>query len=114
MNNITDQVVQEAKFNEYNDEVNKLWDKLMSLEVQVVDQLEDIIKEFERNLSEMVNNFVEQIQGLFGQLRDLENLHFEKMHEPCFSFLEKMIKGDVPDDFPDDLRDVIFSCHNFF
>ncbi len=31
---------QEAKLNEYNEEVMKLWDKLMSLEVLVVDQLE--------------------------------------------------------------------------
>ena len=31
---------QEAKLNEYNEEVTKLWDKLMSLEVLVVDQLE--------------------------------------------------------------------------
>lgn len=95
--------------NEYNDEVNKLWDKLMSLEVQVVDQLEEIIKEFERNLSEMVNNFVEQIQGFFAQLRDLENIHFEKMNELALSTLEKVIKGEVPDDFPDNLRDVIQS-----
>ncbi len=32
--------LQEAKLNEYNEEVMKLWDKLMSLEVLVVDQLE--------------------------------------------------------------------------
>ncbi|RNA42467.1 leucine-rich repeat-containing 48 isoform X1 [Brachionus plicatilis] len=106
LNNITDQVVQEAKLNEYNDEVNKLWDKLMSLEVQVVDQLEEIIREFERNLSDMVNNFVEQIQGFFGQLRDLENIQFEKLQESCLSTLERVIKGEVSDDFPDDLRDL--------
>ena len=119
--------LQEAKLNEYNEEVMKLWDKLMSLEVLVVDQLEvwtkfnhdveylflinlfkkEIIKDFERNLSDLVNNFVEQIQGLFSQLRDLENIQFERLQELCLSTLEKVLKGEVTDDFPDDLRDVI-------
>jgi hypothetical protein len=40
LNNSSDQSIQEAKLNEYNDEVTKLWEKLMSLEVLVVDQLE--------------------------------------------------------------------------
>ena len=106
--------MQEAKLNEYNDEVNKLWDKLMSLEVQVVDQLEEIIKDFERNLSDMVNNFVEQIQGYFSQVRDLENIQFERLQELCLSTLEKVIKGEVSDDFPDDLRDVKLSKKIFF
>lgn len=107
MNNINDQAIQDTKLEEYKDEVGKLWEKLMSLEVQVVDQLEEIIKEFERNLSEMVNNFVEQIQGYFAQLRDLENIQFEKLQELGLSTLERVIKGEEPEDFPDDLRDVI-------
>lgn len=40
LKNTSDQVAQEAKLNEYNSEVTKLWEKLMSLEVQVADQLE--------------------------------------------------------------------------
>ena len=67
----------------------------------------EIIKDFERNLSDLVNNFVEQIQGLFSQLRDLENIQFERIQELCLSTLEKVLKGEVADDFPDDLRDVI-------
>ena len=35
-----DQSQQESKLNEYNEKVNELWEKLMALEVQVVDQLE--------------------------------------------------------------------------
>jgi hypothetical protein len=58
-------------------------------------------------MSEMVNNFVEQIQGLFSQIRDLENIQFERLQEMCLSTLEKVIKGEVADEFPDELRDVI-------
>jgi hypothetical protein len=102
----TDQALQEIKLNEYNDEVNKLWEKLMANEVQIVDQLEETIKEFERNMSDMVNDFVEHMQGIFGQQRDLENIQFEKLQELCMIILEKVMKNEVADDFPDDLRDV--------
>jgi hypothetical protein len=102
----TDQALQEIKLNEYNDEVNKLWEKLMANEVQIVDQLEETIKEFERNVSDMVNDFVEHMQGIFGQQRDLENIQFEKLQELCMIILEKVMKNEVADDFPDDLRDV--------
>ena len=45
LNNNSEQGNQEAKLSEYNEEVTKLWEKLMSLEVLVVDQLE--VKKFE-------------------------------------------------------------------
>ena len=57
-------------------------------------------------MSDMVNNFVEHIQGLFSQLRELESIQFEKLQEICLTTLEKVIKGEIPDEFPDDLRDV--------
>ena len=121
---------QEAKLNEYSDEVNKLWEKLMYLEVVIVDQIEvrpkkffffffsqinwknhiwkEITRDFERNMSELVTNFVEQIQSLFSQIRDLENIQFERLQELCLTTLEKVVKGEIPDDFSDDLRDVTF------
>jgi hypothetical protein len=57
-------------------------------------------------MSDMVNNFVEHIQGLFSQLRELENIQFERLQEICLTSLEKVIKGEVPDEFPEELRDV--------
>ena len=50
---------------EYRNEVKKLWDALMGLEMQLVDQLEETIKEFERNISDMMSQFVESVQGLY-------------------------------------------------
>lgn len=40
LSNNQDQGFQEAKINEYNERVTELWEKLMALEVQVVDQIE--------------------------------------------------------------------------
>ncbi len=102
-----DEANQEQKLNEYGEEVNKLWEKLMYLEVVIVDQIESITSEFERNMSELVTNFVEMIQGFFSQIRDLENIQFERLQELCLTMLEKVLKGEVPEDFSDDLKDVI-------
>jgi len=101
-----DETNQEQKLNEYGEEVNKLWEKLMYLEVVIVDQIESITSEFERNMSELVTNFVETIQGFFSQIRDLENIQFERLQELCLTMLEKVLKGEVPEDFSDDLKDV--------
>ena len=109
-----DQSMQETKLNEYNEEVTKLWEKLMALEVLMVDQLEEIIRDFERNMSEMVNNFVEEIQSHFSQMRDLENIQFERLQDVCLNTLEKVMKGEVSDDFPDALRDVSLDIYLTF
>lgn len=105
----SEQGMQEVKLNEYNDEVNKLWEKLMMFEVQIVDQLEETIRDFERNMGDMVNNFVETMQGYFAQIRDLENIQFEKLQELSILTLERVIKNEVNDEFPEDLRDVSLS-----
>ena len=74
--------------------------------------IKEITKEFERNMSDMVNNFVEAIQGYFAQLRDLKNIQFEKLQELCLTTLEKVVKGEIPDEFLDDLRDVNYFVYS--
>ena len=37
----------------------------MGLEMQLVDQLEETIKDFERNITDMMSQFVESVQGLY-------------------------------------------------
>lgn len=41
-----------------------------------------------------------------AQCRDLENHHHEKLLEISINTLEKILKGDVDEDLPDDLRPV--------
>lgn len=53
LNNTTDKQIQEAKLNEFSSEVTKLWEKLMSLEVQVIDQLEVVF--FVLNIFQMLS-----------------------------------------------------------
>ena len=96
----------------------------MGLEMQLVDQIEvrkqfrsefyfwsfspqkDAIKDFERNMSDMVGTFVEAIQGYMSQCRDMENTHHERLMEMAIVAVEKMSKNEFDEDIPDDLRDV--------
>jgi len=91
---------------EYNRDVSDLWDKLMALELQLVDQLDETIKEFERNMQEIVAAFIENVQGLIAQLRDLENQHHERLMEISLLTLEKVIKNEFVDELTEDVREL--------
>ncbi len=67
---------------------------------------QESIKEFERNLADMVSGFVEHVQGLISQCRELENQHNEKLMESAIITLEKIVKGEMEEELSDDLREV--------
>ncbi|KAK6171385.1 hypothetical protein SNE40_019585 [Patella caerulea] len=101
---ITDNQVIDDKIEAYQSQINELWDKLMSLELQLVDQLEDVIKDFERNMQEMVSTFLENVKAHLTQCRDLENMHHERMMEISIVTLEKVIKNELDDEITEELR----------
>ncbi|XP_053132715.1 dynein regulatory complex subunit 3 [Hemicordylus capensis] len=101
---ISDIQIAESKLAEYNEDIMKLSDMLMTLEMQLVDQLEEVIKDFERNISDLVSTFIENEQGMMAQCRDLENHHHEKLLEIAINTLEKIVKSELDEDIPDDVR----------
>ncbi|PNJ08249.1 DRC3 isoform 9, partial [Pongo abelii] len=48
-----------------------------------------------------------------AQCRDLENHHHKKLLEISISTLEKIVKGDLDEDLPDDLRAGRFQKFNY-
>uniref|UniRef100_G3W306 Dynein regulatory complex subunit 3 n=1 Tax=Sarcophilus harrisii TaxID=9305 RepID=G3W306_SARHA len=92
------------KMSECAEEISRLFDRLMTLEMQLVEQLEETINNFERNIIDMVGVFVENVQGLMAQCRDLENHHHEKLLEISINTLEKIVKSEFDEDLPDDVR----------
>lgn len=103
---MTDSKLAESRLKDYDEEVNKLWDDLMGYELQLVDQLEEAIKEFDRNLEELVGTFIENVQTLMSNCRELENNHNELMMETATVFLEKVMKNELEEEPPDELRDL--------
>nr|XP_034986927.1 dynein regulatory complex subunit 3 isoform X2 [Zootoca vivipara] len=102
--NLSDNQVIEMKLAEYNFEITKLSDVLMTEEMLLVDQLEEVIKDFERNIADLVSNFIENEQGMMAQCRDLENQHHEKLLEISVNTLEKIVKSEFDEEIPDDVR----------
>ncbi|CAG5115260.1 unnamed protein product [Candidula unifasciata] len=100
----TDMKLAESRVIEYNNMISALWDKLMGLELQLVEQLEEVIKDFDRNMQDLVAVFLENVQSYLSQLRDLENVHNEKMIECVSTAVEKVAKNELEDDMTEELR----------
>jgi len=102
--NCTDQETAEKRIAELSDSITALWDILMGLEMQLVDQLEESIKDFERNMADLVGSFVENVQELISQLRTLESNHHEKLSDIAVVTLEKLMKNELEEEMNDDVR----------
>ncbi|XP_031168742.1 dynein regulatory complex subunit 3 [Sander lucioperca] len=101
---LSDPDLLKVKINHYNDEINQLCNSLMALEFQLVSQLEDIIKKLDINISDMVGNFSETVQGIFVQCRDLEDNYNEKVRKIAVATLEDVAKDKLDKDMPDDVK----------
>ncbi|KAM9044425.1 dynein regulatory complex subunit 3 isoform 4-T8 [Megaptera novaeangliae] len=55
----------EIKMAEYSEDITELANVLMTLEMQLVEQLEETINMFERNIIDLVGLFVENVQSLY-------------------------------------------------
>ncbi|XP_019512229.1 PREDICTED: dynein regulatory complex subunit 3 isoform X3 [Hipposideros armiger] len=94
----------EMKIVEHGKDITELYNVLMTQEMQLVEQLEEMINMFERNIVDLVGLFIENVQSLMAQCRDLETHHHEKLLEICINTLEKIVKGELDEDLPDDVR----------
>ncbi|XP_066111639.1 dynein regulatory complex subunit 3 [Saccopteryx bilineata] len=94
----------EMKIVEHSEAITELSGELTTLEMQLVEQLEETINLFERNIIDLVGLFTENVQSLMAQCRDLENHHHEKLLEISINTLEKIVKGELDEDLPDDVR----------
>uniref|UniRef100_A0A670XVZ3 Dynein regulatory complex subunit 3 n=1 Tax=Pseudonaja textilis TaxID=8673 RepID=A0A670XVZ3_PSETE len=78
---------------------------------------QEVIKDFERNILDLVSIFIENEQGLYpfecssltfcctmAQCRDLENHHHEKLLETAINTLEKIVKSEYDEEMPDEVR----------
>nr|XP_046270927.1 dynein regulatory complex subunit 3 isoform X1 [Scatophagus argus]XP_046270928.1 dynein regulatory complex subunit 3 isoform X1 [Scatophagus argus] len=93
-----------VKISHCNDELSQLCKSLMAVEFQLVSQLEDVIKKFDSNMSDMINNFSETAQGIFAQCRDLEDDYHQKVKEIVVGTLENVAKDELEEDIPEDVK----------
>ncbi|XP_067285156.1 dynein regulatory complex subunit 3 [Pseudorasbora parva] len=103
MQQITDPELLEAHITSCHEQADQFSETLMGLELQLVEQLEDIFKDFERNISDMAGGFIEYVQGIFVMCRDLENQHHEQQLEIALATPEKVVKNELEEEIPDEV-----------
>ncbi|KAJ3276416.1 Dynein regulatory complex subunit 3 [Terramyces sp. JEL0728] len=91
---------------ELRDTTGNLSDHLMNAEIIIVEQFEEVLKDFERSYTEICNSIGECGQSSFARLRDLENEYLEKFTENIQVMYERFNKGDA-EDVDDEIRDIM-------
>ncbi|KAK5885073.1 hypothetical protein CesoFtcFv8_018822 [Champsocephalus esox] len=92
MRKLSDRELLKVKINQCNDEINQLCKDLMTLEFQMVSQLEDITKRLDINISEMV--------GYFTEMDDYNG----KVRVSALALLDDASKDNLDEFLPDDVR----------
>ncbi|XP_008935284.1 PREDICTED: leucine-rich repeat-containing protein 48 [Merops nubicus] len=104
IHNASSKDIAESKQAEYQQDILQLSEALMTLEMLVADQVEELLKDFESNIAAIASTFIEDVKGIMTQCRDLENRHHEKLLEISINTLEKLLKNELHEDLPDDVR----------
>ncbi|XP_029293909.1 dynein regulatory complex subunit 3 [Cottoperca gobio] len=104
MQQLSDPDPLKVKINLCNEEINQLCNSLMALEFQMVSQLEEIINKLDINISDMVGNFSETVQGIFVQCRDLEDNYHGNVQVTTLAILDNVAKDKLDEDLPDDVK----------
>ncbi|NXL61689.1 DRC3 protein, partial [Chordeiles acutipennis] len=109
--------IAESKRAEYKEDILQLSKALMTLEMLLADQLEELIKDFKGNIAVIASTFIENVKEIYPfatfsltiictmtQCRDLENSHHEKLLEISITTLEKSVKNELDEDLPADVQ----------
>jgi hypothetical protein len=78
----------------------------MSHEMQLVEQFEEVFKEFERAYTELSAGVIELGQTAFARLREYEIEYHEKFSELVMQTFDRINKSDM-DDIEEELRDLL-------
>ncbi|KXS22377.1 outer arm dynein light chain 1 [Gonapodya prolifera JEL478] len=88
------------------EELDTLSNNLMTAEMTIVEQFEDVIRDFEKAYAELVQSVNETVQSSFARLRDLENEFHEKINDIILTAFDRLIKSDM-EDIDDEIRELL-------
>mmetsp|Transcript_39587 Transcript_39587/g.98026 ORF Transcript_39587/g.98026 Transcript_39587/m.98026 type:complete len:526 (-) Transcript_39587:264-1841(-) len=97
----------EAKLRALHQRNDELYERLMEFEMQIVDIVSDLVGEFDRNYSEIVDGNRAHISNFFTQVRELEDRYYEGITATAMSMLEKFGTGDMEDVVSEDSRTIL-------
>ncbi|TGZ57690.1 hypothetical protein CRM22_009895 [Opisthorchis felineus] len=98
-----DKVALDEKMKDYNRRINALQYELMHNEFILVEQLEELIKDFELNMKDMVDSFIEHVEEHFVECREQQAQFNEKLTDLTSLVLDRFLRGDYTPNVSDQL-----------
>ncbi|CAL8097143.1 unnamed protein product [Calicophoron daubneyi] len=91
----TDSVSLQQKIKDYCDQLHQLWYTLMRNEMILAEQLEDVIKEFELSMQDIIDRFIQNVEASFAESRDLQAQFNDRLTDICPNVLERLSRVDT-------------------
>ena len=88
-------------------------EKLLAIELHCADFTADLIFEFDRNFSEIVDKSKQLIAGIFTEMRAHEDAYFAEMSEASTAMLEQFSTGKLDDVCDEDAKVVLADKDTF-
>lgn len=86
--------------------IDKTWHTAMESEAQLYESIEDANTQFGHSITEMLNEFIEQAQGLFVQMRDAEGNFSDAIYETVSRYIQEQAAVGNRYAIPDELQEV--------
>ncbi|EDW88707.1 dynein regulatory complex subunit 3 [Drosophila yakuba] len=91
----------------FEDALNEMWESLMAQELHLHEAVEDSTHNFNRKISDLMANFVEQAQVTFQQLRDLCSHFADNMTDIVNQFLSTKLMRNELNAIPEELMQCV-------
>lgn len=86
--------------------IDKAWTELMEMEVQLFESIEDVSKSFRHVLADLINDFLNETQSIFRQIKEL----IDKFSEDLVVVLKaKRIGVNCPDGYDSQAKEYVQS-----
>ena len=89
-----------------------IFNLLVKNEMQLVEQIDVIFQDFERNMNETKLLFLEQIRTYMTQCRELSQGYTEKLNDIAMNTLETFSKGQLETDLPEEVVRLLIDKDN--
>ena len=84
------------------DELDKVGDELMSIELRQVEKFEALVDEFDNRMNEMKNSSLEMQQLFFRAVEDLEDKFSSNVRAVAMDLIDRLTKEELAEDYLDD------------
>ncbi|KAA3679169.1 uncharacterized protein DEA37_0011274 [Paragonimus westermani] len=106
LENNADTIMMEYAIKDYIERVQKLRYDLMHIEMTLVEQLDEVINEFNRNMKDMIDMFLEKVEEHFAECREQQSQFNERLTDISPSVLDRFLRTDSDVVASDDLLSI--------